>query len=325
MIPVARVLFAVLLQATPAREQPAPAAQAAPPVQMGFEVLPESVTVGDPFRLTVRIRAPKGASVTFPAGPDSGATVDALDPRIERQGTDSTSLDVTAVWRLAAWDTGDQPLRMKDVVVNIDGRERRISLSSLNIHVRSVLPADTTQRVPKPQRALFEFGLPWWYWLLAALAAIGIIGLFWWWWRRRRNRKAGEADDPFADAESEFQRVERLGLVEAGERGRYIALMVEVMRSYLARRLPEAHPSLTTSELLVGVRESKTVPVNRLALILADADLVKFAKRVTSAERAREMGAEARGIVAAVHAAEIKAAEEARQAAEAPPQEQAAA
>ena len=322
MIGVARVLVAALLQATPTAQQPA---QPASQVQMGFEVQPESVTVGDPFRLTVRIRAPKGASVTFPAGPDSGATVEALDPRVERQGTDSTSLDVTAAWRLAAWDTGDQPLRMKDVVVNVDGRERRISLSALNVHVRSVLPADTTQRVPKPQRALFEFGLPWWYWLLAALAAIGIIGLFWWWWRRRRRRKAGEVEDPFADAESEFERVERLGLVEAGERGRYVALMVEVMRTYLARRIPEAHPSLTTSELLVAVRESKTIPVNRLALILADADLVKFARRASSAERAREMGAEARGIVAAIHAAEIKAAEDARQAAEAPAREQAAA
>jgi hypothetical protein len=230
-----------------------------------------------------------------------------------------------AAWRLADWDTGDQPLKLKDVIVTIDGRERRVSLSALNIHVRSVLPADTTQRIPKPQRALFEFGLPWWYWLLAALAAIGIIGLLWWWWHRRRKRKAGAVEDPFAEAELEFERVERLGLVEAGERGRHVALMVEVMRTYLARRIPEAHPSLTTSELLVAVRESKTVPVNRLALILADADLVKFARRATSAERAREMGAEARGIVAAIHAAEIKAAEDARQAADAPPREQAAA
>ena len=311
------LVIATVLQAAPAR-QAVPPPQSAPQVQMGFAIEPDTVTVGDPFRLTVRIRAPKGASVTFPAGPDSGATVEALDPRQEREGTDSTSLDVIAAWRLAAWDTGDQPLRMRDVIVNIDGRERRVALTSLSVHVRSVLPADTTQRVPKPQRALFEFGLPWWYWLLAALAAIGLIGLFWWWWRRRRKRKAGEVEDPFADAESEFERVERLGLVEAGERGRHVALMVEVMRTYLARRIPEAHPSLTTNELLIGVRENKTVPVNRLALVLADADLVKFARRATTAERARELGTEARGIVAAVHAAEIKAAEDAKRAAETP-------
>jgi hypothetical protein len=282
------------------------------------------VTVGDPFRLTVRVHAPRGASIEFPAGPDSGAAVDALDPRQERQGQDTTALDVTATWRMAAWDTGDLPLRLQDIVVKLDGRERRIPLSALTVHVKSVLPADTAQRIPKPQRALFEFGWPWWYWLLAALAAIGLIGLFWWWWRRRRRRKQGDVDDPFADAEEEFERVERLGLVEAGERGRYVALMVEVLRTYLARSIPEAQPSLTTNELLISVRDNRLVPVNRVALVLAEADLVKFARRSTTAERARELGAESRGIVAAVHAAELKAAEEARRAEAEMPKERAA-
>jgi hypothetical protein len=291
---------------------------------MGYSITPDTVTVGDPFRVTVRVRAPLGASLEFPAGPDSGAAVEALDPRQERQGPDSAAIDVSASWRLAAWDTGEQPLRMGDVVVRVDGGERRIPLSALTVHVRSVLPADTAQRIPKPQRALFEFGRPWWHWLLAALAALGIIGLFWWWWHRRRKRRPGQGEDPFADAEAEFARVERLGLVEAGERGRYVALMVEVLRSYLARRIPDAHPSLTTNELLIAVREHPSVPVNRLALILADADLVKFARRATTGERARELGAEARGIVTAVHDAELRAAEAAAKAAAEPPRERAA-
>ena len=323
------MMFAVLplllaLQQRPAQATPAQRGQAAAQVQMGYTIEPETVTVGDPFRLTVRVHAPRGASITFPTGPDSGAAVEALDPRQERQGSDTTVLDVTATWRVAAWDTGDLPLRFGDVVVKLDNRERRVPLSALTIHVKSVLPADTAQRVPKPQRALFEFGLPWWYWLLAALAAIGLIGLFWWWWRRRRKRQQGEVDDPFADAEGEFERVERLGLVEAGERGRYVALMVEILRTYLSRSIADAHPSLTTNELLITVRDNRFVPVNRLALVLADADLVKFARRATTAERARELGTEARGIVAAVHAAEVKAAEEAKRAAEMAPKERAA-
>ena len=175
-----------------APRRPASAAsQAALPVQMGFSIDPDTVTVGDPFRLTVRIHAPLGASVEFPVGPDSGATVEALDPKQERQTPDSTALDLIGTWRLAAWDIGDQPLRIQDVVVRFDGRERRIPLSALRVHVRSVLPADTAQRIPKPQRAIFEFGLPWWYWLLAALAVIGLIGLFWWWWHRRRKGRQG--------------------------------------------------------------------------------------------------------------------------------------
>jgi hypothetical protein len=318
MITVGLSLLVALVQRPAQPVAPAEAQQPAIAVQMGFSVEPDTVTVGDPFRLTVRIHAPRGASIEFPAGPDSGAAVEALDPRQERQSADTTALDVTAAWRLAAWDTGDQPLRIRDIVVRLDGRERRIPLGTLTVHVKSVLPADTAQRIPKPQRALFEFGRPWWYWLLAALAAMGLIGLFWWWWRRRRKRRQGDVEDPFADAETEFDRVERLGLVEAGERGRYVALMVDVLRTYLSRCAPEAPPSLTTNELLIAVRENRLVPVNRLALVLADADLVKFARRATTAERARELGAEARGIVAAIHAAELKAAEEAKQAAAAP-------
>ena len=322
MIVTGSILLA-LVQA-PAQRSPAAAQQPPVAVQMGYTVEPDTVTVGDPFRLIVRVRAPLGASVEFPAGPDSGAAVEALDPRQEQQGPDSTSLELTAGWRLAAWDTGDQLLRLGDIVVRADGRERRIPLSALKVYVRSVLPADTALRIPKPQRALFEFGRPWWHWLLAILAAIGIIGLLWWWWYRRRRRRKGEVEDPFAEAESEFERIERLGLVEAGERGRYVALTVEVLRTYLARRIPEAHQSLTTGELLISVRESPTVPVNRVALVLADADLVKFARRATTAERARELGTEARGIVGAVHAAELRAAEEAKQATAEVPTERAA-
>ena len=321
---VGLVSLLLALQQRPAQSTPARPAQPAIPVQMGYAIEPDTVTVGDPFRLTVRIHAPRGASVEFPAGPDSGAAVDALDPRQERQGSDTTALDITTTWRMAAWDIGNLPLRLQDIVVKLDARERRIPLGALTVHVKSVLPADTAQRIPKPQRALFEFGIPWWYWLLAALAVIGLIGLFWWWWRRRRKRLQGEADDPYADAEAEFERVERLGLVEAGERGRYVALMVEVLRTYLSRSIREAHPSLTTNELLIAVRENPFVPVNRLALVLADADLVKFARRSATAERARELGTEARGIVAAVHAAELKAAEEAKRLEAEMPRERAA-
>jgi hypothetical protein len=325
MTAVGPFLLALLQAPAAPAQRPTAAQPQQPAVQMGYAVEPDTVTVGDPFQLTVRIRAPLGASIEFPVGPDSGTQVEALDPRQERQSPDSTVLEVTGTWRLAAWDTGDLPLRFGDVIVRFDGRERRVALGALRIHVKSVLPADTALRIPKPQRALFEFGRPWWHWLLAILAALGIIGLLWWWWYRRRKRKQGDVEDPFADAEEEFERVERLGLVEAGERGRYVALMVEVLRTYLARRIPDAQPSLTTNELLIAVRDNKTVPVNRLALVLSDADLVKFARRATTAERARELGQEARGIVGAVHAAELQAAEEAKRAAAAEaPKERAA-
>jgi hypothetical protein len=73
--------------------------------------------------------------------------------------------------------------------------------------------------------------------------------------------------------------------------------MVEVVRDYLALRVPGAAPSLTSSELIRHLRTRRNMPVQRLATLLAEADLVKFARRTVTAERARELGQEARSIV----------------------------
>jgi hypothetical protein len=292
------VLFAALLLQTGRAASPAQL-----PVQRGWSVTPDTVTVGQPFRVVLRIRAPQGATVTFPNGPDSASTIEAVDPRQLRALVDSTGnggVDETASYRVVAWDVGTQPLALGDVIVKVGATERRVPLTDLKVYVRSVLPADSAQRVPKPPRDIFEFGRPWWVWALIELLAAAIVGgLLWWWWKRRR-RTGEPTADPLADAEAAFERVERLRLLEAGERSRYVALMVEVLRDYLARVVPAATTSLTTSELLHALREEKAVPSSRLALVLADADLVKFAARAVSSDRARDLGVEARGIVRAV-------------------------
>jgi hypothetical protein len=271
---------------------------AASRVQLGVTVLPETVTVGDSFIVRVRVRAPRGAEIAFPSGPDSTAAVEALDAPVVRASPDSSATDRTATYHLAAWDVGALPGRFPDVVVRVDGAEQRLPLTDVRVFVRSVLPADSAKRVPKPPRSVFEFPrVPWLWWLIAALVA-ALLGLLLWWWLRRRRRRGGApAVDPYAYAEREFARVEALGLLEAGERGRFVALVVEVLRDYLARRVPEAALSLTTTEALDVVRQVREVPSNRLGQVLSEADLVKFARRPVTAERARELAREARSIV----------------------------
>jgi hypothetical protein len=109
--------------------------------------------------------------------------------------------------------------------------------------------------------------------------------------------------DPFAHAEREFARLEKLGLLEAGERGRYVALMIEVLRDYFAAKYDVAPLALTSSELKAALRGQRAVALTRLARLLDEADLIKFARRPVTAERARELGQEARAIVAHEHAA----------------------
>ena len=299
VVPVAACV-ALLGAAPAARAQPD-----APRVQVGVTVEPDTVTVGRPFTVAVRVRAPLGATVEFPAAPDSTAPVQAIDPPAVGSGADSSAVDRVARYRVAAWDTGDQPIVLAPVQVTVGGVTREYRIAPRDVHVRSVLPADTAQRVPKPARALFEFPGLWWLpWLLGALVAALVGVLLWWWWRRRRVPAApARRADPYAEAEARFARVDALRLVEAGERGRYVALTLEVVRDFLARRYPPASPSLTSRELLAAMAGERTLPLERLAGLLHEGDLVKFAQRPVTEERARSFGQESRALVRAVQEA----------------------
>ncbi|MFI5230274.1 MAG: hypothetical protein ACHQWU_14465 [Gemmatimonadales bacterium] len=281
------------------------AAQASIPVKAGITVAPDSVRIGDPFRVTVGIRAPRGATIEFPRATDSTSTVQSLDPVVVRTAADTTAVEQYADYRVAAWDVGVQRIRLDDAIVRYNGVDRRIPLSGDSVFVRSLLPADTAQRIPKPPRALFESKLfPWWLWALIAAAVVAVALLVWWWLRRRRRPAAPVVIAPFERAESEFQRIEALGLLDAGERGRYVTLMVEVLRDYLAARYAEAGAlSLTSTELQHATRGMPHLPQERLTRLLTDADLIKFARRPVSTDRARELGREARAIVGHEHAA----------------------
>ncbi len=288
----------------------AAAAQKAPNVRNAFDVktavrvASDSVQIGDPFRVTIGIRAPLGATIDFPRELDSTGAVQSLDPVNVHTSADTSAVEQYAEYRVAAWDVGKQAIRLDDIIVKFGGATRRVPVIGAAIFVKSVLPADSAKRVPKPPRDLFEVNpFPWWLWALLAAIAVGLI--MWWWWSRRRRRKEQPIAviDPFQQAESEFERIERLALLEAGERGRYVTLVVEVLRDYLAARHTRAALSLTSTELQRTAREIPTVPEPRLSRVLTDADLIKFARRAVSTDRARDLGREARAIVTVEHAA----------------------
>jgi len=279
-------------------------AQPAFEVKAATRVAADSVRVGDPFRVTVGIRAPVGATIDFPRELDSTGAVQSLDPVNVRSSADTSAVEQYADYRVAAWDVGKQAIRIDDIIVKLGSATRRIPITGATIFVKTVLPVDSAKRVPRPPRDLFEVNpFPWWLWALLAAIAIGLLIWYWWWRNRRRDEKPIPAIDPFKQAEADFERIERLALLEAGERGRYVTLVIEVLRDYLAARHSRASLSLTSTELQRTVRELPTVPEGRLTRVLTDADLIKFARRAVSTDRARDLGKEARAIVVAEHGA----------------------
>ncbi|HUF65483.1 MAG TPA: hypothetical protein VMM17_05850 [Gemmatimonadaceae bacterium] len=289
-------------QGTAAQTQRAPLPLSDPrAVQLGVRVQPDTVTVGDRFTVFVRVRAPVGSTIAFPAGPDSGTVELVTNAAFTEPRVDSLWVEQTAGYRLAAWDVDSQPLPFPDVVVRSGSLERRVPVGARSIFVRSVLPADTTLHVPKPARELFAFGIPrWLLWLLAALLALLLALLAWWLWRKLRRRE--QLLPPFERAEREFERIEALQLPEHEEGARHVAMMTDVLREYLAARIDGVSSSQTGWELLRAMRVSEVGDWDasmqaRAERLFARADLAKFAAVRIPPDEARTLGAEARALV----------------------------
>jgi membrane protein implicated in regulation of membrane protease activity len=268
---------------------------------MGYRVSPDTVIIGQPFNLFVKIAAPMGVRFEFPAGPDT-VTQNGVRP-IELRGEKLVSMlgdTAVALYHLVAWDVGVQPLRMPDVRAAFGAQERRLPLAAASVFVRSVLPADTSLRVPKPPRPLIVLPVfNWWPWLALAAAIIAAV-LLWWAWRRYRNRPQAPVD-PYVRAQRAFERIERMGLLEADRGREYLALIVDAAREYLAARVPGVRRSDTTSELLREMQPHDGVEAE-LPRLLERADLVKFAHADIARDEAREAGVAIRAIVDHVEA-----------------------
>ncbi|HSU97060.1 MAG TPA: hypothetical protein VLI40_07515, partial [Gemmatimonadaceae bacterium] len=185
-------------------------------VQVGTAVRPETTTVGQHFVATVRVRVPDGTRVIFPTRPDSGAHVDSAGATTRTESTAGGFTESTVNYVLAAWDTGGQSLGLDSIVVIGPSGQRTVALRNFAVHVRSVLPADTSLRKPKPYRpvvAVTPFN--WIPWAIAA-AAIALLGLLIWLWRRWRRRVA-RGLSPRQIAERDFARIDSQRLIESGE------------------------------------------------------------------------------------------------------------
>ena len=270
------------------------------PVQMGYRVRPETVLVAQPFDLLIKVLAPKGVRFEFPAAPDT-ATQNGVRP-IELRGEKIVSMlgdTAVALYRLVAWDVGTQPLRLPDVRVTLEGQQRTLPLSTASVFVKSVLPADTSLRVPKPARPLIVLPvINWLKWLaLLALAIAIIVG--WWIWRRYRNRPKPPID-PYVRAQQEFERIESSRLLET-DPPEYVAALTDVVREYLAARVPGVRRSNTSGELIRAMGPRDGVEAE-LPDILVRADLIKFAQGDIAADEARTAGDKLKAVVDHVEA-----------------------
>ncbi|MFI5231088.1 MAG: hypothetical protein ACHQSE_01125 [Gemmatimonadales bacterium] len=261
-------------------------------------VAPETVTVGQPFSVRIRVRAPKFATIRFPSVPDTADAIEAVDPRAIEDAGDDELIDRTAVYRLVAWDVGSRTPRFGNVTIDEGGAIQPYAVALPAVTVRSLLPADSAERRPKDARP--PIAPPGVLWKFLLLGAMLLAALAWYWLRRRRLRasRVPPRAEPFAEAVSSFAALDALALPAAGEAGRHVIASVDVLRGYLSRRFPDVHDSLTPHELGAALADSE-LPVlpDRVAALLERESSLRFARATVSADEAVTLGRESRAIV----------------------------
>lgn len=288
---VAGVLMACCLGATAARAQVVLDSTG----RVSFKVLPETVTVGQPFVVSLRAIPPSGRKAVAPAVPDTGGLVEPLDPAFVTRRGDTLSVR----YRLIAWQPGVLTIPFGPVLMRRDSSDLSVPVD-VRVVVASVLPADSSDRIPKDPRDLFPVVTHWWdrWWQWAIGAIIGATLLYLIdRWRTRRREPKPVIESPLTRAEAAFVRLDARALPSAGEGGRHVALAAEIVRQYLADLEPSLALALTNAELLQAVAPIPGMPDKQIAQLLQDVDAMRFGGRRVDPDAVRRVSGEARELV----------------------------
>lgn len=255
--------------------------------QVGFAtgLAPDTVTVGDPFRVVVRVFAPPGARVEFPPFLLRSDSIGALRAAPE-VSTDPGGVHL-ATYHLVAWVTGAYPAPPVTVTVHsAAGVPQRYRVQPPLPVVRSVLPTDTTGLRPRGPKDVWGSSraqlLPW---LLLGLAALLLLALLaWWLWKRRRPSGTW-----LAQVDPRERALNAMAELRPEHTEAFYVQLSAILREFVAAQRREWGLDLATPELLerMAVGGVPAPDSATLRSLLGAADRVKFARSRPEAEEAQ--------------------------------------
>jgi hypothetical protein len=264
--------------------------------------VPDTVTVGQPYRAVARITVPAGSRVDVTLAPLDSEVVEAGG----QMKVDSAAVQghIGAEMAFVPWRTGPGA-RVQAIlrVTSARGETREVAFPFAAPFVRSVLPKDTAGIRPKgPKDVLdaspgMERG--------TKLLAIGgilfalLLGIAYLLMRLLRRRRREAITDPRERATAVLDELAASGAAERGDwRTLYVGIS-DAMRDLAASLSPDWGRDLTTGELAAQMADDDVpeADVRDVATVLGRADLVKFARGAPSADDARADLAAARAWV----------------------------
>ena len=255
------------------------------------EVPRSVVRVGEPF--VFRVAVPGPGTLTGPPAPASEGDLDLLASRAVPAEGDSAAWELTLAW----FRPGESVVPPLPFLLEVADGSRAVRTTPWTISVEATVDPDSAAAGLRDLKGPIDPALGW-RWgrvaLAAAALALLVAGAVVWW--RRRSRGTGfvaparPAEPPHVVA---LRSLDGLAAEALPERGRikehYVALS-GILRRYLEDQFDTPAVESTTDEIR-AVLPRLALPGgegDRLAVLLEEADLVKFAKQDPGAARAGE-------------------------------------
>ncbi len=273
--------------------------------QRGVEIVgarfePDSVLLGDHFDLVLEVAAPEGYGVGFPS-----ITPEFAEGKIElleERKLDTTKIAEGSIWLRKRWRMTSFEPAMYSIdslgVLYSDGRRVDTLYASTPLHLEvQMMPVDTAQKtiydIKQPLKAPLKLGEVGGYALsgfgVAAVVAALVLFIF---SRLRRRKQAIEErrEPPHVVAIRHLEQLHNQKLWQNGKIKEYYTRLTEILREYLAGRYGVGAMEMTTDEIVAAMKEVELAPkhISQLGTLLAESDLVKFAKYTPSEDNHEE-------------------------------------
>ncbi len=274
-------------------------------VGVGLTVRPDSVTVGEPFTITLSANHPPDYHVMFPRVPANWGEfeVRAQSPLPTIDNGDGTLTSATEI-RAVLFEPGDHATPSLSVSVrHPDGTVIYRPARPIDVTVVSVLtPDDTEKRDIRPQANIPVPAV--WPWAAGGAATLGMLAVAGGYLLRRKFM--GEADipeqpqtPPAEAALAELDRIEALNLPAQGRLVEHYVLVSACLRRYIEGRFGIPALDLTTPQIkdMMSTRRSRGVDLRGFGQALDESDLVKFAKLLPGQDDAMSVIRQSRDLI----------------------------
>jgi hypothetical protein len=270
----------------------------------------QPLTVGDPITLRLEVHHDGSARVELPRIEkewEHFEVVSQSTPATTQNDDGSATTGKDIVVRL--FEPGDyQTPPLIITHIKPDGRREELASPVVPIKITSVLTEDLELRDLKEQA---ELPVPLvWPWVVGGLM-LGLAmmaGLGWWLYRRWSGQPVPEfVPAPIIDtrppeviAYAELERIEAMKLPAQNRIKEHYSLVVDCLRHYIERRYEIPAPEQTTSELRLAFKQHAlpSRETGGFMSLLAESDLVKFARYLPADENIKGLIGKARAVVA---------------------------